>query len=431
MLAASGNIWFNNDKTAAFIPHDIIQRPKLVALATRLKMTPTQQSAYTEALISEAGGDVTKVSTSYATTDKARRQVGQNIASACKEQWVAPQLLTLHWDSKQMPLLSNKNIKEERLAIVVGNAKELKFLGVPSYAMGSQRKTGDIIADLTIDLLRSWQCSDSIVNMAFDTTGSNTGHVTAACVTIQMRLGRALLWSGCRHHVGEVILTHVFEDLQIETSKSPEVVLFARLRKNFQLLKTHRSATERLSRFDDNVFSENAKPFIDICREQFRQIYSSQLSFHRDDFKEFADLCLLFLDGEVEGDKVTFKRPGALHKARWMAKLIYSIKICLFEQQIAKLPRNTITTERQVTKVRDFVNFVTLVYSSWWMTCSSVTDAPRNDLKLYKSFLQYDLLNAQVSASAVRAFKRHLWYLTAEMVPLVGLLFSNYHRSRH
>ena len=57
------------------------------------------------------------------------------------------------------------------------------------------------------------------------------------------------------------------------------------------------------------------------------------------------------------------------------------------------------------------------------MTCSSVTDAPWNDLKLYKSFLQYDLLNAQVSASAVRALKRHLWYLTAEMVPLA--LFSN------
>jgi hypothetical protein len=110
----------------------------------------------------------------------------------------------------------------------------------------------------------------------------------------------------------------------------------------------------------------SAKPFIDICREQFRQIYSSQLSFRRDDYKEFADLCLLFLDGEVEGDKVTFKRPGALHKARWMAKLIYSIKICLFEQQIAKLPRNTITTERQVTNVRDFANVVTLDYSSWW-----------------------------------------------------------------
>ena len=49
---------------AGFIPHDILKRPKLVALATRLKMTPAQQAIYTEALIEEAGGDPTKVSAS-------------------------------------------------------------------------------------------------------------------------------------------------------------------------------------------------------------------------------------------------------------------------------------------------------------------------------------------------------------------------------
>jgi hypothetical protein len=37
--------------TQTFVPHDIVKRPKLVALATRLKMTPTQQAAYTAALI--------------------------------------------------------------------------------------------------------------------------------------------------------------------------------------------------------------------------------------------------------------------------------------------------------------------------------------------------------------------------------------------
>ena len=47
--------------TTISIPPDIIRRPKLVALATRLKMTPAQQAIYTEALISEAGGDPSKV----------------------------------------------------------------------------------------------------------------------------------------------------------------------------------------------------------------------------------------------------------------------------------------------------------------------------------------------------------------------------------
>jgi len=44
--------------TVGFIPHDIVKRPKLVALATRLRMTPTQQAAYTKAFIEEAGGDL-------------------------------------------------------------------------------------------------------------------------------------------------------------------------------------------------------------------------------------------------------------------------------------------------------------------------------------------------------------------------------------
>jgi len=38
----------------------------------------------------------------------------------------------------------------------------MKFLGAPSNPPGS--------ADMTVDVLRSWNCSDSIVvNMAFDT----------------------------------------------------------------------------------------------------------------------------------------------------------------------------------------------------------------------------------------------------------------------
>ena len=52
------------------------------------------------------------------------------------------------------------------------------------------------------------------------------------------------------------------------------------------------------------------------------------------------------------------------------------------------------------------------------MTCNSALDAHWNDLKLYQSLLQYEVVNSDVSRSAVRAFKLHLWYLTAEMVPL-------------
>jgi len=83
-----------------------------------------------------------------------------------------------------MSSLENRNISEERLTVVVGNNVALKLLGFPSYHIGTDRKSGDIIAGLTIDLLSTWHSADSIVNMTFDTTASNTGHISAACVTI-------------------------------------------------------------------------------------------------------------------------------------------------------------------------------------------------------------------------------------------------------
>ena len=55
------------------------------------------------------------------------------------------------------------------------------------------------------------------------------------------------------------------------------------------------------------------------------------VEFVREDYHQFIQLALVYL-GFDEGDDrevISFPRPGALHKARWMAKLIYSLKIVL------------------------------------------------------------------------------------------------------
>ena len=57
---------------------------------------------------------------------------------------------------------------------------------------------------------------------------TSSGSETAACVSLQERLGRPLLWVACRHHVGEVLLTHVWDALRIEVSKAPDVTVFVR-----------------------------------------------------------------------------------------------------------------------------------------------------------------------------------------------------------
>ncbi|XP_063615336.1 uncharacterized protein LOC134788372 [Penaeus indicus] len=275
-------------------------------------------------------------------------------------------------------------------------------------------------------LLNSWDCADSIVNMVFDTTASNTGHVTGACVSIQQELGRALLWSACRHHVGETIIRHVFDDLKIEVSKSPDVTVFSRFRKNFELAP--HSGNIKLSKFDMSAYGESAQDLIQDWRADSLATASSNLQFQRDDYHEFSELCQLFLLADERSDEQTktdfsFKRPGAVHKARWMAKVIYALKISLLETEIEALPAGTITTHQQVPKIREFVNFVSLIYFRWWSTCSSALDAPWNDLQLFKRMILYAAVNPHISQSSLTAFKRHMWYLTPEMVPLA--LFSD------
>ena len=44
--------------------------------------------------------------------------------------------------------------------------------------------------------------------------------------------------------------------------------------------------------------------------------------------------------------------------------------------------------------------------------------APYNDLCLYKDLIRYGSVDPEVSASAIKALQRHLWYLIAEFVPL-------------
>jgi len=82
----------------------------------------------------------------------------------------------------------------------------MKILGIPSYQPGTKEATGLIVASKTKTLLEEWKCRDSVVAMPFDTTSSNTGHVSAAYISIQKATNKALLWTACRHHVGEIIL---------------------------------------------------------------------------------------------------------------------------------------------------------------------------------------------------------------------------------
>lgn len=134
----------------------------------------------------------------------------------------------------------------------------------------------------------------------------------------------------------------------------------------------------------------------------------------RDDYKEFCQLTLIILGVTIPGYK--FKRPGAQHHARWMSKVIYCLKMYLF--------RNQLNYSQEFTKkLLDFCLFVSFIYARFWIECPLASEAPLNDLNLYKDLHKYAAINKQISKCGLEKLAKHLWYLSQELVPLS--LFSN------
>ena len=93
---------------------------------------------------------------------------------------------------------------------------------------------------------------------------------------------------------------------------------------------------------------------------------------------------------------IRFRVPGAFHHARWMSKVIYILKIFLFQTQF-KL------TKRESAGCLEFGSFVSLIYVKAWITCSYSCDAPFNDFHLIKVLTKYSSTSKVISATALKA----------------------------
>ena len=148
----------------------------------------------------------------------------KKIPSAIKQEWKPPSKMLIHWDDKTMPSLDGST-KEKRLPVVVSGLGKTKLLGAPVLRKILKVTYGAKVTGATVGLLNEWKFKEHF--MVFDTTSSNTGPKTGACISFQKRLGKPLLWLPFRHHIGEV-----WKGLSIESSSSPG-------RKIFQDFKTY------------------------------------------------------------------------------------------------------------------------------------------------------------------------------------------------
>jgi len=218
--------------------------------------------------------------------------------------------------------------------------------------------TGRDTADAILQQLKSWQCESFVIGMFFDTTASNTGRHSGACQLVQNALNRNLLWLACRHHMHEILLSDVFT-LCFGPSSGPEVIFFKRFREKWDKLSSHRP---KVGTSPLIASSDSLKSFISDEPTQ---------KHPRDDYLEFLQLAGYMIGLKIEA---TIRRPGAVHRARWMAKALYTLKIELLYEDNKSI---ILLTGRELKAVKRFNRF----YIQACFSCSTLVDAPINDIK--------------------------------------------------
>jgi len=122
----------------------------------------------------------------------------------------------------------------------------------------------------------------------------------------------------------------------------------------------------------------------DIPEEERKELVNFPLGMLRKGtVREFLELALLFLGVQkIEGRRISFKSPGPMHNARWMSKVIYSIKVWLFRGQF-KL------TKKEEEALRELALFGVRVYMRAWFTAPNAVACAREDLHLLEKALTH------------------------------------------
>ncbi|GBL76002.1 hypothetical protein AVEN_234317-1 [Araneus ventricosus] len=113
---------------------------------------------------------------------------------------------TVHWDGKLLPAIT-RNKKVDRLPLFISTNGQEHLLRVSQLASCS----GDDMAASIYNLLAENKLLETVQALCCDTTASNTGRIKCACVLLERKLGKDLLYLPCRHHIYELALKSAFE----------------------------------------------------------------------------------------------------------------------------------------------------------------------------------------------------------------------------
>ncbi|KAG0725940.1 Ras-related protein Rab-21 [Chionoecetes opilio] len=271
--------------------------PDLVGALDRTGVSSRQALRIVAATASSLGHDPQELVLNPESIRQARAKYRSTLAKDIKETFSPLTPLTVHWDGKILP--QDDGTRAERLAILVTGEGVEKLLGVPKLHSG----TGDAAATAVFEALEDWGVQERVVAMCFDTTSANTGAINGACTILQQKIGRPLVSLACRHHVHELVLEKAFSTC-LRSSSGPEITIFSRFKDYWSYINQSAINPPTNEDLPETLVSKRD----DLIQGLKRLLQTKQ---PRDDYKELAELSILFLGGALP--KTSIRSPGALH----------------------------------------------------------------------------------------------------------------------
>ena len=135
-------------------------------------------------------------------------------------------------------------------------------------------------------------------------------------------------------------------------SKDPVIQFFERFKRNWKEINREM--------YESSINNTEISHLLEQNRYETTQFIIEQLQKNhlRADYVEMLQLSLLFI-GKSAHLNITVRAPGAVHCARWMAKIIYCLKIYIFRNQFK-------ITNEKLNALRLFNIFIVKIYLKYW-----------------------------------------------------------------
>ncbi|GBP97218.1 hypothetical protein EVAR_103878_1 [Eumeta japonica] len=240
--------------------------------------------------LKSAGSDPAAFNINRSSVRRHRLKSRQKIAESLKKEFKSETPLTVHWDGKLIEDITGHETVDRLPILVSGNGVD-QLLSVNKLNRG----TGEACARAVYETIESWNLCEQIKCMCFNTPAVNTGLKNGACIHLEQKMEKDMLWLACRHHVMEIIWSDIDQA-------------------DYKAVSSDASSLQTV----ENI----AAYIISFAQDQLNRYQP------RDDYKELLNLTIIYLGGIPEKEyhsecQLVFTVPDGWQKQYIVSRSFY------------------------------------------------------------------------------------------------------------